>query len=293
MAGMMRGLLWKLHKTGVDMYEQYWKLDRIPFANTGDQDFFFRSHTHQAGLLKLQYVIENQHGAGVLVGGVGAGKTYLVTQLSQVMSESAGPFVHVVYPQMSAPEMLSFLAVELGAESADAEPAQVGLDRTLHAIERQLQEHFRQKRHPVIVVDEAHLIEDQGLLQSLQLLLNYRARPDIEFSLFLVGERSLLAKLQRMPQFDDRIAVRMMLRSLNIQETRDYIAHRLKTAGAQTAIFSPEAIEQVFEIARGVHRRINRLCDMALLIGFADGISLISADEVEAVAQEVAMAVPD
>ncbi|MEO1999627.1 MAG: hypothetical protein ABGZ17_30655, partial [Planctomycetaceae bacterium] len=115
-----------------------------PFANTGDVDFFFRSHTHQAGLLKLQYVIENQHGAGVLVGGIGAGKTCLVTQLSQVMSESAGPFVHVVYPQMSAPEILSFLAVELGAESVDAVPGEVGLDRTLHAIERQLQEHFRQ-----------------------------------------------------------------------------------------------------------------------------------------------------
>lgn len=290
---MFQRILGKLHKTGVDMYEQYWKFDRIPFANTGDTDFFFRSHTHQAGLLKLQYVIENSHGAGVLVGGVGAGKTYLVTQLAQMMSESAGPFVHVVYPQMSAPEMLSFLAVELGEDSADAVPEAVGLDRTLHAIERRLQEHCRHERHPVIIIDEAHLIEDQGVLQSLQLLLNYRARPDIEFSLFLVGERSLLARLQRIAQFDDRIAVRMMLRSLTIEETHDYITHRLTTAGAQKSMFSAEAQDRIFEIAGGVPRRINRICDMALLIGFADGIPLITADEIEAVSQEVALAVPD
>jgi general secretion pathway protein A len=49
----------------------------------------------------------------------------------------------------------------------------------------------------------------------------------------------------------------------------------------------------LYELSGGVPRRINRLCDLALLVGFADESQTISAEQVEAVADELVTAVPD
>jgi len=98
------------------MYEGYWQLDRNPFGDDADLRGFFRSATHQATLLKLRYLIENGKGTGLLAGGTGIGKSYLIQVLCRQLAEPYGPFVHLVFPQMSAPELLAWLAVELGAQ---------------------------------------------------------------------------------------------------------------------------------------------------------------------------------
>ncbi|HLJ09778.1 MAG TPA: hypothetical protein VKU82_01245, partial [Planctomycetaceae bacterium] len=63
------------------MYERYWQLDRNPFDDDSDLRGFFRSETHQATLLKLRYLVENGKGTGLLAGGTGFGKTYLLQVL--------------------------------------------------------------------------------------------------------------------------------------------------------------------------------------------------------------------
>ena len=73
------------------MYESYWNIKKLPFENSVSNDVYYGSHTHQAALLKLQYVIENRHGAGMLVGETGSGKSTLIRQLQSVLPESFGP----------------------------------------------------------------------------------------------------------------------------------------------------------------------------------------------------------
>ena len=80
------------------MYSQYWKLDKQPFENDSNPEFFFRSRTHQAALLKLQYLVEGNSGAGLLCGGTGSGKTYLTRLLLQELDEQYSPVVFVYYP---------------------------------------------------------------------------------------------------------------------------------------------------------------------------------------------------
>src|SRR5260370_13148279 len=97
------------------MYERFWQLDRNPFDNEADLGGFFRSETHQATLLKLRYLIENSKGAGLLVGGTGCGKTYLTQVLTEQLGESHGPFIHVVFPHISAAKPPGYLPVDLRA----------------------------------------------------------------------------------------------------------------------------------------------------------------------------------
>jgi general secretion pathway protein A len=271
------------------MYSQHWKLERRPFENTLEPEFFFPSQTHQAALLKLRYLIENQKGAGVLVGPTGTGKTFVTRRLIQELGSQIGPWLSLVFPQLSADDLLTDIAIRLGGESATVSPNSV-LPRStaLRTIERSLDEHARAGRHPVLVVDDAHLIDDPATLQTLELLLNFQQPPQRAFSLILLGDRLLLSRLSRLPRFDERLAVRAMLQSLSPDEAARYIRFRLEISGARNAIFDAEALAEIAELSDGVPRRINRLADLALLVGYADGRRELTAADVAAVSDELA-----
>lgn len=273
------------------MYLQHWKLNRRPFENTLEPEFFFPSQTHQAAVLKLRYLIENQKGAGVLAGPTGTGKTFVTHRLEAELGESAGPWLNIVFPQMSADDLLTDIAIRLGGESVVSDwPKHSVLPRSaaLRIIEYSLDEHSRAGRHPVLVVDDAHLIEDPATLQVLELLLNFQQPPQRAFSLILLGDRLLLPRLSRLPRFDERLTVRAMLQSLLPDETARYIRFRLEVSGARNTIFDAEALAEISELSDGIPRRINRLADLALLVGYADGRSQLTAADVAAVSDELA-----
>ncbi len=276
-------------KALTDMYSQHWKLERRPFENTLEPEFFFPSQTHQAAVLKLRYLIENQKGAGVLVGPTGTGKTFVTHRLVQELGQQAGPWLNFVFPQMTVDDLLTDIAIRLGGESAASSPNSV-LPRSaaLRIIERSLEEHARAGRHPVLVIDDAHLIDDPATLQTLELLLNFQQPPQRAFSLILLGDRLLLSRLSRLPRFDERLAVRAMLQSLSPDETARYIRFRLEVSGARTAIFDAEALAEIAELSDGIPRRINRIADLALLVGYADGRRELTAADVAAVSDELA-----
>jgi general secretion pathway protein A len=275
------------------MYENYWQLERNPFDDDADLRGFFRSATHQATLLKLRYLIENGKGVGLLAGGTGIGKSFLVQVLARQLEAPLGPFVHLVFPQMSAPELLSYLAVELGAEQDAARAETAGLDRTIREIDQRLRSYSEQGRHPVIIVDEAHLIEDLQVFQALRLLLNFQQPGASRFSLIFSGQNELFNTIRRLGQLEERLAVKCLLRPLSLDETIGYVSCRLEAAGAQRPIFDPAAMQPLHELSGGIPRRINRLCDLALLVGFADESATIAPEQVEAVAEELTAVMPD
>lgn len=272
------------------MYERYWQFEFNPFENDADPRALFRSETHQAALLKLRYLIEHRKGAGLLVGGAGLGKSYLLRSLCRQLDEACGPHVHVVFPRMSASELLAYLAAELGSQALALGRENSGVDRSVREIERLFAEYNEQERHPVVIIDEAHVIDDARTFEALRLLLNFQRNQRPLFSLILAGQPALLNTVRRMGQLDERIAVRCLLRALTREETGEYIQGRLQAAGARRPIFAEEALQPLYELSGGVPRRINRLCDLALLVGYADESQTISAAQVEAVAQDMTTA---
>ncbi len=273
------------------MYSQHWKLKRRPFENTLEPEFFFPSQTHQAALLKLRYLIENQKGAGVLVAPTGAGKTFVTHRLAKELSQQMRPWINLVFPQMSADDLLTDIAIRLGGESVVSDwPTHSVLPRSaaLRIIERSLEEHARAGRQPVLVIDDAHLIDDPATLQALELLLNFQQPPQRAFSLILLGDRRLVSQLARLPRFDERLAVRAMLQSLTPDETARYVQFRLEVSGARNAIFDDEALAEIAELSGGIPRRINRLADLALLVGYADARGELTAADGAAVSDELA-----
>jgi len=267
------------------MYQEYWQLEAKPFEPIGDSRFFFDCESQRGALHKLRYTIESRRGAALLAGASGIGKTLFVRALREQMGDAVGRFAQVVFPLMSSRDFLAYLAEEIGAPPAD--PPERTVEESLRRLEFALSEESRQGRHTVIVVEEAHLLEDSGLLETLRLLLNLQASGEPLFTLLLVGQLPLLAAMQRNSPLDERLDMKSVLKPLTVEETGDYILHRLNVAGATRAIFSPDALEVVHQLTHGIPRRINRLCDLALMVGFATQEHTIDAALLESVNDEL------
>ena len=272
------------------MYESYWQLRQKPFDSSADPQFYFPGESHQAALLKLRYAVENRRGGALLAGAAGTGKTLVVEMLRGLLGDTYSPFLRLVYPQMSTAEILAYLADELeGSPTA----SDAGVHQSIQRIQRALTETIRKGRHAVLVVDEAHLIESVHTFEMLRLLLNFGCDNQPGMTLLLAGQPGLLPILERMPQLEERLGVKCLLRPFTVQETALYVAHRLRTAGCARPIVEPDAISALFELTHGIARQINRLCDLALLIGYAEERKTLSAEHFESVCRELVAVAPE
>jgi type II secretory pathway predicted ATPase ExeA len=267
------------------MYLNYWQLAAKPFEPTADRTTFFPSESHEGALSKLHYAVENCRGAVLLAGPAGVGKTMLVHILRNELPDTFRPQVHLVFPQMSSRDLLVYLAEQLGAPPAD--PPRHTVEESVRRLQSFLMQNADQGRHAVVVIDEAHLLEDCGALETLRLLLNFEAGGQPAFTLLLVGQMNLVSAVGRLPSLEERLSVKTLVRSLTAEETVRYIRHRMEAAGASRDIFTPDALEAIHYLAHGTPRQINRLGDLALVVGYADRLPQLTAQQIEAVSEEL------
>jgi general secretion pathway protein A len=273
------------------MYEAYWQLEAKPFEDSLDDRFYYPAETHQGALLKLRYAVENHRPAALLSGGAGLGKSLVVQTLLRQLDESFAPRVHVVFPQMPADQLLAYVAESLaGSQRQGPTPP---IEQSVRTMERVLAENGQRGRHAVVVIDEAHDLDDHRCWETIRLLLNFQYQSAAAMTVLLAGQPAVLPILDHMPELDERLAVKCLMRRLNLEETISYVQHRLQAAGAQRELFRTDALEAVHELALGVPRRINRLCDLALLIGFAEERDQLGHEQIESVAEELVAVVPE
>ena len=220
------------------MYLEYWKLQLKPFENVPDPRFFFASPQHDEGLMRLVYSIEQKKGASVLTGGFGCGKTLLVYTLINKVLQGLYRFALVSNPLLSPKEMLAEILRKLGHPiSGESDKA------SLHGkLEEVLLNNQRGGRNTVVIIDEAHVIENQNVFEEIRMLLNYHASGQFLITLLLVGQPELTDKIKMNPALSQRVAMRYVLGPLSKVQVNEYLLHRLGVAGAAGEIFAPEAV---------------------------------------------------
>ena len=273
------------------MYKEYWGLGQKPFENTTDSKFYYPSESHQAALLKLRYVVENFREGAILTGAPGLGKSLAVQTLFRNLPEVVSPRVNLVFPQMPPDQLLAFLARELTPTFATHSHPTV--EESIRTIQQFLVKNQRDRRQTLFVIDEAHLIADARTLQTLRLLLNFQSEHANALTLLFVGQPSLLPLLDRHRDLEERLTVKCLLRPLDLDESTAYIEHRLTQAGAGRPIFTETAVETIHRLSQGNPRHINRLCDLSLLIGYAEEHEKIDSEAIEAVSNELVTVVPE
>ncbi len=269
------------------MYEAYWKLNHKPFTQRQDPARFYRSKSHQTALLRLKYALDNLTGPGLILGASGTGKTGLVKLLT-ADHKDLQPLVHVVFPAISPDDLLRLVAREIATFAAVSPVLSTGNDGVLCEILTSLRRLASTGHRTLLCFDDAHLLSEEALLHVVQPLLNLAESEDqAMLAMLLVGQPVLSAKIRKLHQISERIAVTTALTGFTANETSDYVRSSLLQSGGRSDIFSADALQRLYEITAGNPRRINRLSDMALLVGFAEQLGQITVGQIDAVSSEL------
>lgn len=266
------------------MYESYWNFNAKPFMYRVDPADLYRTRSLQNAALRLRYCFDNNAGAALLLGASGMGKSSLLQHL-RAESEQLFPFVHVAWSTLSAAELNRTVASEiLGNEPIDDLPT----DALLSHLQVALRGYAEEGQHTVIAFDEAHLLTNDCLNDVVLPLLNLADTDrDVSFSVVLSGQPVLASHVARNAQLRERISVRATMERFTENEVAHYIQSRLEAVGARRKVFTDDAIQAITELSEGNPRRINRLCDMSLLVGYGEQISQVTATEVQSLSVEI------
>jgi general secretion pathway protein A len=266
------------------MYESFFALTEKPFVLTPNPRFLFLSKTHNEVYAHLIYGIENRAGFVEVTGEVGTGKTTVLRTLLAHLDNEAYRVAFIFNPKLTAFELLRNINREFGV--ADDGPSNPDLINTLNEF---LLDENEAGRTPVLVIDEAQNLSGE-VLEQIRLISNLETETDKLIQIVLVGQPELRHHLRdhSLRQLNQRIAVRYQLRTLNREETVSYILHRLHVAGRPDGnLFSSKALTRVFQCSDGIPRRINLICDRALLTAYSEERTVVSQSDVNQAVKEL------
>ncbi len=255
------------------MYKEFFKLKEKPFSLNPDPAFLYLSKNHIRAQTMLEYGFHSQAGFTVITGDIGAGKTTLVNYLlSQEGDEVVIGVINNTHSSFG--NLMTWVLDAFDLEEPSPENA-----KKLRKFSEFVMDQYADGKRVLLVIDEAQNLSEETL-EELRLISNINITTDIFLQLILVGQPELIEKLNdpKLTQFAQRIGVDFNLRPMDYVDTGKYILYRLKTAGSSKSIFTTDAIAAIFCFSEGVPRRINTLCDMALVYAFADERKSINAN---------------
>jgi TonB family protein len=246
------------------LYERYGMVDN-PFGVTPNPHCLYQSRTHAEARSSLIIGIECGVGFQSLIAPPGMGKTTILFNLLEQFNNVARTAFLFQFPSDSR-DFLRYLISDLGGEAADSDL--VRMQGTLNQL--LIREH-RASRQTIVIVDEAQNL-DTSVLETLRLLSNFETPTEKLLQIILAGQPQLAQRLAspELAQLYQRISIRTTLIPFDLEDTRNYIEHRLKIAGYQgPPLFTPAALRLILERSGGVPREINTLCFNALLLAAA------------------------
>jgi len=271
------------------MYATFFGLQQPPFSIAPDPRYLYMSERHREALAHLLYGLGGGGGFVLLSGEIGAGKTTVCRCFLEQLPEGT-QVAYVFNPRLTATELLQTVCDEFGLAVAPPPAGQAPTVKPyIDALNAHLLAAHARGRQCLLVIDEAQNLSPE-VLEQLRLLTNLETAERKLLQIVLIGQpelRSLLAG-PGLEQLAQRVIARYHLGPLGPAETAAYVAHRLAVAGhAGASPFDAAALRRIHALSGGVPRRINLLCDRALLGAYAEGRARVDRRIVERAAREV------
>lgn len=224
---------------------------------------------------RLDY-IKRRGGILLLTGEPGVGKTVALRRFVDALNENLFKPFYTPLSTLSRTDLLYHINRLLGLEQRMSKSA----------IYQQIQQTVLETKDQagktvLLIIDEAHLLKT-GPLEELRLLTNFRMDSYDPFILVLSAQPDLrrVMEFAVMEPFNQRIAMRYHMPPLDLEQTRAYVAHHLKLAGAHEPFFNDQAVEALHEVSFGIPRKIGALAEAALTYAMFDQKRSVSPEMV-------------
>ena len=260
------------------MYEAFYDLKEKPFSIQPDQDFLYFGRRHAYAYAMMEYGMKNGAGFSVISGEIGCGKTTLIRHLINNLDVSH--MVGLVYnTHRENADLLGWILLAFGLPYEGMSKVEL-----YESFQRFLIEQYGLGKRVLLIIDEAQNLHPDAL-ESLRMLSNINADKYQLLQIILVGQPELKKILTRpdLLQLAQRVGVVFHIKPFDAAEVQNYIQHRLKIAGRKSHLFTSAACTRIAEASQGVPRRINILCDTALVYGFSTESEFIDLDLVNEV----------
>jgi len=267
------------------MFKEYYGFSKNPFdkQSLSEQDAF-KSKDHKEMTDRLKY-LKTIRGIGVFTSAPGFGKTYALRCFSKTLDRNLHEVAYVCLSTVSVTDFYRQFCVALGIDAPFGKPAM------FKAIQDRLFHLFKEKKKPMLlIVDEAHELSAE-ILKDLKMIMNYDFDSINCFTLVLAGEPHLKHILEKPihEALRQRIAIHYSFAGLSDTETKEYLLHKLRVAGAAESILGEGTLPAVVGYARGCPRQLDNLMNEALSLGAQLEKPSLDTDVIMAAANNLAL----
>jgi len=252
-------------------YFRILNLNKEPFSNSPEPEFFFQSNKHLGCLQKLELAVRLRRGLNVVIGDVGTGKTTLCRQLILKFAESehdsGNTETHLLMdPAFTNPiEFLSAVALTLGISFS-------GNSDSEWQFKENIKKYLWKKgvdegKIVVLIIDEGQKLPD-FCLEILREFLNYETNEYKLLQIVILAQREFEQTLKRYKNFADRVNLYYFLEPLNFRETRGMVRFRIAKAGntgETPSLFTYPGLFALYLSTKGYPRKIVTLCHQVIL----------------------------
>jgi general secretion pathway protein A len=261
-------------------YLKYWGLRDPPFSLAPNPSMFYLSDQHRECLMRLRFAIHSGKGGALLISeNAGDGKTTTLHLLMREMTEEHGDKLRIAfldYPTMTPTQMIGEIGRQIGVQEIRGDKVE-----DINALRDLLKSNHIQGIHTLVIVDEGQMLADRpDLLQEFRILLNFTTEGEFLLSFILSGQAPLEPAVRAMPEFWQRLPVRFFLKNLHLKDTGGMIAHRIRLAGGDRALFTETAVEGIYRYSGGCPRVICAVADLALVVGHSNRARQVDFNEV-------------
>jgi type II secretory pathway predicted ATPase ExeA len=263
------------------MYNEFFGFKAKPFQITPDQALLYMAPGHKEALACMEFGLIAETGIVLVTGEIGTGKTTLIQRFLTELPTDV-KVASILNTNITPEQLLEIFLQEFGLSGHYQNKAEV-----IKAIETGLLNMRATKQRPLLIIDDAQNLSDQGL-EEVRWLSNLQDDRCMLVQVILVGQPELKAKLSKpaMASLTQRIGVTYHLGAFTIDEVAAYMMHRLSQVGGSINLFTKKAVELIYETSKGIPRIINLLCDNALVSAFAEDTKIVNRSMVEQVVAE-------
>lgn len=247
------------------MYQEFFKLNTLPFNLTPNPQFYCDLKGHQEALNVLEFSIKSGEGFIKIIGEVGSGKTLLCRKILDSLDNNYMT-AYISNPELTPLELRKAFAREI---ELDPSPWQ-DQHELLTAISRHLIQLHAKGKRVVLFIDEAQALSDEAL-ETVRLLTNLETENCKLLQVVLFGQPELDDRLNHshLRQLKQRITFSYKLPLMSRHELDVYLNHRLAVAGhTHGNLFTKKARKLLYQTSGGVPRLVNILSHKALLVAY-------------------------